>query len=184
MFLMVRTRTDRDLARVAAVLPGELHKSDPSMDWFDVRPMRQVIAESGAIRERRFVVRLLGGFAALALVLAAVGLYGVMAYFVAERRREIAVRVALGATRPVVLKQVLGEALRLLAMGLVAGAIAAQALTRLISGLLFGIGSTDVPTHLVVFAVLGTVAMLASYLPARRAAAVDPMSVLRENAGL
>jgi ABC-type antimicrobial peptide transport system permease subunit len=146
--------------------------------------MRQVIAESGAIRERRFVVVLLGGFAAVALILAAVGLYGVMAYFVAERRREIAVRVALGATRPVVLKQVLGEAVRLLAVGLVTGAMAAQALTRLISSLLFGVRSTDVATHLAVFALLGTVALLASYLPARRAAAVDPMSVLRDNAGL
>ena len=96
-------------------LPGELREGDPAMDWWDVRPMRQVIAESGAIRGRRFVVRLLGGFAALALVLAGVGFYGVMAYFVAERRREIAVRVALGATRPRCLKQVLGEAVRLLA---------------------------------------------------------------------
>ena len=77
--------------------------------------MRQVIAESGAIRARRFVVRLLGGFAALALVLAGVGLYGVMAYFVVERRREIAVRVALGATRASFVEQVLGEAVRLLA---------------------------------------------------------------------
>ena len=79
--------------------------------------MRQVIAESGAIRGRRFVVRLLGAFAALALILAGVGLYGVMAYFVAERRRELAVRVALGATRPAVFKQVLGEAVRLLVIG-------------------------------------------------------------------
>jgi putative ABC transport system permease protein len=184
MFLMVRTRTDRDMARVAAVLPGDLRSAAAGMEWSDVRPMRQVIAESGAIRERRFVVVLLGGFAAVALILAAVGLYGVMAYFVAERRREIAVRVALGATRPVVLKQVLGEAVRLLAVGLVTGAMAAQALTRLISSLLFGVRSTDVATHLAVFALLGTVALLASYLPARRAAAVDPMSVLRDNAGL
>jgi putative ABC transport system permease protein len=180
MFLMVRTRTDRDVPRVATVLTGVLRKADPAMEWWDVRPMRQVIAESGAIRGRRFVVRLLGSFAALALVLAAVGLYGVMAYFVAERRREIAVRMALGATRAVVVKQVLGEALRLLAVGLAAGAIVSQLLTRLISSLLFGVGATDVPTHLVVFAVLGTVALLASYLPARRAAAVDPIGALRE----
>ena len=155
MFLMIRTRTERDMPRVADVLPAELRQVDPGMDWWDVRPMRQVIAESGAIRGRRFVVRLLGGFAALALVLAGVGLYGVMAYFVVERRREIAVRVSLGATRSLVLKQVLGEAGRLLAIGLVTGAVAAQFLTRLISSLLFGVAATDVPTHLVVFAYSG-----------------------------
>ena len=180
MFLMIRTRTERDMPRVADVLPAELRKVDPSMDWWDVRPMRQVIADSGAIRGRRFVVRLLGGFAALALVLAGVGLYGVMAYFVVERRREIAVRVSLGATRSLVLKQVLGEAGRLLAIGLVTGAVAAQFLTRLISSLLFGVAATDVPTHLVVFVVLGMVTMLASYLPARRAAGIDPIAALKE----
>jgi putative ABC transport system permease protein len=180
MFLMVRTRTDRDIALVANLLPGELRRADPAMDWWEVRPMHQVIAESGAIRGRRFVARLLGGFAALAVVLAGIGLYGVMAYFVAERRREIAVRVALGATRAVVLEQVLAEAVRLLAVGLVIGAIAAQFLTRLIASLLFGVGATDVPTHLVVFTLLTTVALLASYLPARRAAGIDPIAALRE----
>jgi putative ABC transport system permease protein len=180
MFLMVRTRTERDVVRVAAALPGVLRKVDPAMDWWDVRSMRQVIAESGAIRSRRFVMLLLGGFAVLALVLAGIGLYGVMAYLVVERRREIAVRLALGASPPIVVKQVLYEAIRLLAVGLAAGAVASQFLTRLISSLLFGVAVTDVPTHLVVFAVLGTVALLASYLPARRAASIDPIAALRE----
>jgi putative ABC transport system permease protein len=180
MFLMVRARTDRDMPRVAAALPGVLRNVDPGIDWWDVRPMRQVIADSGAIRARRFVVRLLGAFAALALVLAGIGLYGVMAYFVAERRREIAVRVALGATRTIVLTQVLAEAVRLLAIGLVTGAIAAQLLTRFIASLLFGVGASDVPTHLAVFAVLVTVTLLASYLPAHRAARIDPIAALRE----
>ena len=180
MFLMVRTRTSGDLTQVANALTGELRKADPSMDWWEVRPMRQVIAESGAIRERRFVVSLLGGFAVLALILAGVGLYGVMAYFVTERRRELAVRVALGATRPDVLKQVLGETVRLLASGLVAGAIAAWFLTRLIASLLFGVTSSDAPTYLVVSLVVAIVALVASYLPARRAARLDPLAVLRE----
>jgi putative ABC transport system permease protein len=180
MFLMVRTRTAGDMPRVASALPGELRKGDPSMEWWEVRPMRQVIAESGAIRARRFVMLLLGGFAALALILAAVGVYGVMTYFVAERRRELAVRVALGATRPDILKQVLGETARLLAVGLVGGALAAQFLTRLIASLLFDVTATDVPTYLVVFVVLATVSLLASYLPARRAAQTDPIAALRE----
>ena len=180
MFLMIRTRTDRDMSRVAASLPDELRRADPAMEWSDVLSMRQVIAESGAVRGRRFVMRLLGGFAILALVLAAVGLYGVMAYFVVERRREIAVRVALGASRPDVLKQVLGEALRLLAVGLTAGVLASQLVTRLLSSLLFGVAATDIPTHLVVCVVLGSVALLASYLPARRAASIDPTLALRQ----
>lgn len=142
--------------------------------------MRQTIAESGSVRTRRFVVQILAGFAALALVLAAVGLYGVMAYLVIERRREIAVRMALGATPPIVLKQILGEACRLLLVGLVAGAIVARWLTGWIASLLFGVSATDLATHLVAFAVLGTVALLASYLPARRAAGIDPMVALRE----
>jgi putative ABC transport system permease protein len=179
MFLMVRTRTDRDMPAVAVALAAELRQVDPAMEWWEVRPMHQVIAESGAIRARRFVVQLLGAFAALALVLAAIGLYGVMAYFVIARRREIAVRMALGATRPLVVKQVLGEASRLLAVGLVTGAIAGQMLTRLIGSLLFGVTGTDVPTHLAVFATLAAVALAATYLPARRAAAIDPMVALR-----
>jgi ABC-type antimicrobial peptide transport system permease subunit len=103
-----------------------------------------------------------------------------MAHFVSERRRELAVRVALGATRPDVLKQVLGETVRLLGAGLVAGAIAAWFLTRLIASLLFDVTATDIPTYLVVTLVLATVALAASYLPARRAARLDPLAVLRE----
>ena len=180
MFLMIRTRTNRDTAPVAAALGPVLRGTDPSMHWWPVRPMRQTIAESGSVRTRRFVVQILAGFAALALMLAAVGLYGVMAYLVIERRREIAVRMALGATPPIVLKQILGEAGRLVLVGLVAGAIVTRWLTRWIASLLFGVTATDLATHLVVFAVLGTVALLASYLPARRAAGIDPMVALRE----
>jgi ABC-type antimicrobial peptide transport system permease subunit len=126
------------------------------------------------------VARILSGFSVLALALAAVGLYGVMAYLVIERRREIAVRMALGATPSVLFKQILGEAGRLLLLGLFVGAIAAHWLTKWIASLLFGVTTTDPATHLAVFVVLGTVGFLASYLPARRAAAVDPMVALRE----
>jgi putative ABC transport system permease protein len=180
MFLMVRARTDRDTPAVAAALATELRSVDPSMVWSPVQPMHQSIAESGAVRTRRFVVQILSGFSVLALTLAAVGLYGVMAYLVIERRREIAVRMALGATPSVLFKQILGEAGLLLLVGLFAGAIAARWLTRWIASLLFGVTTTDLATHLVVFVVLGTVGLLASYLPARRAAGVDPMVALRE----
>ena len=180
MFLLVRTRVARDTGAVAAALVPALRGVDPTMDWWPVQPMRQSIAESGSVRTRRFVGLLLAGFAALALALAAVGLYGVLAYLVIERRREIAVRMALGATPPIVLKQILGEAGRLLVAGLVAGAILTRWLTTWIASLLFGVTATDLATHLVVFVVLATVAMVASYLPARRAAHTDPMVALRE----
>ena len=180
MFLLIRTRTDRHTAPVAAALATTLRSADPSMEWWPVRPMHQTIAESGSVRMRRFVVQVLGGFAALALILAAIGLYGVMAYLVIERRREIAVRMALGATRPLVLKQILGEAGLLLLAGLAAGAIVTRWLSKWIASLLFGVAATDLATHLVVFAVLAAVALLASWMPARRAAGIDPMVVLRE----
>jgi hypothetical protein len=180
MFLMVRTRTARETGVVAATLAPVLRAADPTMDWWPVQPMRQSIAESGSVRTRRFVVQLLAGFASLALALAAIGLYGVLAYLVIERRREIAVRMALGATPSIVLRQILGEAGRLLLIGFVAGAILTRWLTTWITSLLFGVTATDLATHLVVFAVLGAVALLASYLPARRAAGTDPMVALRE----
>jgi putative ABC transport system permease protein len=138
-----------------------------------------VIAGSESIRLRRFVLVLFGIFAAVALVLAAVGLYGVMAYSVAERRREIGIRVALGATRQRVLRDVLAEALGLAGVALVVGVLVAQPLTRLIATMLFGVGRTDAVTYAGVWLVLAAVALLASYIPARRAARVDPMTALR-----
>jgi ABC-type antimicrobial peptide transport system permease subunit len=141
--------------------------------------MQDVIDGSESIRLRRFVMTLLGSFAGLALFLAAVGTYGVMAYAVTERTREIGIRVALGATRPAVLEEVLGEAVRLTLAGLVLGALAARFLTRFISTLLFGVSSTDAVTYIGVSLALGSVALLASYIPARRALQIDPLTALR-----
>jgi ABC-type antimicrobial peptide transport system permease subunit len=141
--------------------------------------MRDIISQSGSIRIRRFVLVLLGGFAALALFLAAVGTYGVMAYSVADRTREIGIRVALGATRPMVLGHVLTETMKLTLAGLVFGGLAALALTRFIASMLFGVSPTDAVTYLLVSFVLGSVALLASYLPARRATRIDPLVALR-----
>jgi putative ABC transport system permease protein len=180
MYLMVRARSSTDATRVAANLRSRLLALDPNKEWADVRPMQQVIDGSESIRLRRFVLILLGSFAGLALLLAAVGTYGVMAYSVAERTREIGIRVALGATPPAVLRQVLGQTAKLTLAGLVVGTLAAQALTRFISTMLFGVSSADGVTYVGVSVLLASVALLASYIPARRAARVDPMVALRQ----
>jgi predicted permease len=180
MYLMARVHPAADAGRVSIDLKSRLTAVDPARPWDDVRPMSQVIRESESIRLRRFVLILLGTFAGLALVLAGVGLYGVMAYFVAERRREIGIRVALGATRPIVIKQVLSEAARLAAGGVLLGCLAARLLTRVLEALLFGVSRGDVLTYAGVSILLASVALLASYVPARRAARVDPVVALRD----
>jgi predicted permease len=131
------------------------------------------------LSDRRFVLLLVGTFAAAALLLAAVGIYGVVAYSVARRTREIGVRMALGAQRQDVLRLVVGEGARLAAVGVVLGIGASLAVTRLVSSLLFGVGANDPTTFLLVAAVLAGVALLASYLPARRAMRLDPNVALR-----
>jgi putative ABC transport system permease protein len=180
MFLMVRARSPADAARLAITLRSQLLAVDPNKDWAEVRPMRDVINGSESIRLRRFVLILLGSFAGLAVLLAAVGTYGVMAYSVADRTREIGIRVALGATRSMVLNQVLSETMKLTLAGLVIGGLAAQVLTRFISSMLFGVSSTDPVTYLSVSFVLAGVALLASYIPARRATQIDPLVALRQ----
>jgi putative ABC transport system permease protein len=180
MFLMVRARSSAEAAQIAVNLRSNLAAANPGSDWWDVRSMKQVMAESESLRLRRFVLILLGSFAGLALVLAAVGLYGVVAYSVAERRQEIGIRVALGATRSIILKEVLGESMRLSLVSLAIGSVLAFLMARLISSMLFGISSTDALTYVVVAMVLTAVTLAATYVPARRAARVDPISALRE----
>jgi putative ABC transport system permease protein len=181
MYLMVRARSAADAPRIVKVLPDYLRSVDSAREWWDVQLSTQVISESGSIRSRRFMLILLGTFAALGVLLAAIGIYGVMAYFVVERRREIAVRMALGAARPAVLKHILSEATRLVVTGLALGGIAAYFLTRAIASILFGVTSTDVTTYVTVSCLLTAVALFASYLPARRASRIDPMVALRES---
>jgi putative ABC transport system permease protein len=118
-------------------------------------------------------------FAVAAMLLAAVGLYGVMSYSVAQRTHEIGIRMALGARRPDVLTLVVKQGMALALMGIAAGTVLSLAMTRLISGMLFGITATDPLTFAAVAALLGTVAFLANYLPARRASKVEPMVALR-----
>jgi putative ABC transport system permease protein len=139
--------------------------------------MDEVVSRSTA--SRRFTLTLLGGFAALALLLAAVGIYAVLAYSVARRTHEIGVRLALGARRNDVLRLVLGHGLRLTLVGLAMGTAGAFGLTRLFRSLLYEVGPTDPLTFGVVLLLLGGVALAASYIPARRAMRVDPMVALR-----
>jgi putative ABC transport system permease protein len=170
-------RTAGDPRSLIPVLGEAVHALDRSL------PLFQAITLEDALRQRldgeRGASSVLGVFGGLALLLAALGLYGVMAYAVAQRTREVGVRMALGAERPRVLRQFVGEGMRLATIGIVIGLVIAAALTRAIAQFLYGITATDVFTFALCAAVLGSVAALASFLPARRAAQVDPMVALR-----
>ncbi len=176
MALAVRTTTDP--AVLTAAIRRELSSLDGSVPLYRVRTLDAVVARVTA--EPRFRTWLLGLFAGLALLLAAVGVYGVVGYLVGQRSQEIAVRLALGARRRTVLLLVLREGLRPVAIGLVVGLGAALGVTRALSGMLFGIAPTDVPTYAAVIAMLLAVACGAVLIPARRAANADPMAALRE----
>jgi ABC-type antimicrobial peptide transport system permease subunit len=152
---------------------------DPGRVWADVRFMEDAINASAAIRVRRFVLTLLAWFGGLAMLLAAAGISAVMAYVVAERTREIGIRVALGAGRIDVLIHVFGEALTLAGAALIVGALAAHLATRFIASLLFGVGAMDVVTYAGAALLLVVVALVAAGVPARRAARIDPLVSLR-----
>jgi len=137
-----------------------------------------VFAES--IRRPRLLAQLLGAFAGLALLLAALGTYGVLSYTVTERRREIGIRIALGAARSQVLTQIMRQGLQVTALGVAIGLAGALAVNRLIASLLFGVQPTDAVTMAFVIATITTVALVASCLPAWRASRVDPNVVLRD----
>ena len=139
--------------------------------------MNEVIGDS--LAERRFSMILLGSFAGLALVLASVGIYGVISYAVGQRTNEIGIRIALGARRLDILRLILGGAGKLALIGVAVGLFSALVLARLMGNLLYGVGPRDPITFIAVPAILISVALLASYLPARRATKVDPMTALR-----
>jgi putative ABC transport system permease protein len=166
-----------DAAALTALARRELAAIDPGVAMANVRTMEEVVAQS--IAPHRFTALLLGGFAALAVLLAAVGLYGLLAYGVAQRSREIGVRMALGATAPGVVRLVLRGSMTLVGAGTLAGLAGALLLTRVLGSLLFEVRPTDPPALAAAAGVLVTVALLASYIPARRATRVDPMAALR-----
>jgi putative ABC transport system permease protein len=162
---------------VAAGMRQALRAVDRDLPIYAVRPLDEVVAERSA--ERRLAALLTFVFATVALLLAAVGIYGVMSYAVAQRTQEIGIRMALGAEREHVLRMVLRNGTVLALTGIAIGLAAAFALARLIAALLFETSAADPPTFSVVPVLLFAVAILASYLPARRAARVDPMAALR-----
>jgi macrolide transport system ATP-binding/permease protein len=156
-----------------------LHSADAEMPMIQPQTMDQIISESPAVFLRRYPSYLLGSFAALAVALAMVGLYGLIAFTVAQRTPEIGIRMALGAQVQDVLRLVLRHGMRLAALGVVCGIVGALAMTRLITSLLYGVSPADPATYVAVAGLLGIVALAASYIPARRAARVDPMVALR-----
>ena len=175
MNLVVRTASDP--ASMVPAIRSQVLSVDKDQPVSDIMTMEQRVARS--VASKRFVMFLLGAFSILALGLAAVGIYGVMAYLVTQRTQEIGVRMALGAQKRDVLKLVVGKGMVLAIIGTAIGLVASLALTRLMRSLLFEVTPTDWLTFVVVSVVLLTVALLACYIPARRATKVDPLIALR-----
>ena len=170
-------RAGGDAARLADAVRREIRGIDPGVPLSDVRTMDQVAAESA--RSRRWTMGLLAGFAALALLLALVGIYGVMSWAVAQRTREIGIRMALGAQTGQVMRMVLRDAVWLACLGLGIGAAAAMALRQVLAGLVFEVSTADPVTYAGAAVLMLAVALLAGYLPARRAGRVEPLTALR-----
>ena len=166
-----------DAGAIGAAMREAVRAADPSLPVFNVRTMDEYLART--LSPKRLILLLLALFAAVALLLAAVGLYGVMSYAVAQRTSEIGIRMALGAPPRAVQRLVVGQSLLLTAGGVAAGLAAAYSLTRLMTTLLFGVSATDPATFAGVAALLAAVALLAAWIPARRASRVDPLVALR-----
>ncbi|HMF56640.1 MAG TPA: ABC transporter permease [Pyrinomonadaceae bacterium] len=175
--MTVVARTENDPLNYVQPVRSQVQALDPNQPVYGIATMEQV--RSSSVFLQRIAVTLLTAFAIVALVLAAVGIYGVMAYSVAQRTHEIGIRMALGAQRRDVLKLVVGQGMMLALIGAVIGLAAAFAVTRLMSSLLFGVSATDPTTFAGITLILSFVAFIACYIPARRAMKVDPMVALR-----
>jgi len=175
--MAIYLRTDVAPFSLTQSLRDQVHAVDRDLPVFGERTMTQVAAES--VSRRKFAMQVVGLFGVLALLLAGVGIYGVIAYSVSQRTREIGIRVALGASRGAILSWVLKQGMILTIAGVVVGIGGAVVLTRLLRSLLFGVGPTDILTYGVLAVVLTVVALIACYVPARRATKVDPLVALR-----
>lgn len=175
MYLLVRTKSNP--MALAKVIQKEVAQIDPDQPVANIRTMENVFSES--VAPRRFSMLLITVFAAIALVLSSVGIYSVISYSVAQRKQELGIRMALGANARDVLALVIGQGFKLIAIGTTIGLTGAFILTRLIQSMLFNVSTTDPVVFLGISLILVSVALLASYIPARRAARVDPMVALR-----
>lgn len=177
IFVQVGVRTAGDPAAMTKTIAAAIHKIDPTLALANLRTLDQIKDED--LSGDRFSLLLYASFAAIALALASIGIYGVMAFAVGERSHEIGVRMALGASRERVVRMVLGEGLALSGIGLALGLVGSFFVGRAMRSTLYGVGSIDLSAFCVVGAILLAAALLACYSPARRAAAVDPMKALR-----
>ena len=175
--ISVLVRYDGSAAAVLDAIRRTSRRMSADQVIFAPQTMDEII--SGTLALRRVAMILLAAFAGLALTLACIGLYGVISYAVGQRTQEIGVRMALGAQRGDVLRMVMMHGGRMAAVGVVVGLAAALALTRLMTGMLYGVEATDLPTFALVAVLLCVIAMLACYAPARRAMRIDPMAALR-----
>ena len=175
LIYVIRTRSDA--AALIPALRASIWKTSPGQPFYSVTTMDRLVSDS--LKARRFNVALLGAFAGLALMLALTGVYGVMSFVMRQRTHEIGVRVALGAKARDIATLVLKHGFRLAIIGTVIGALAAFALTRLMSALLFGVTATDPATFVAVAVLIPVIALIACYIPARRAMKVDPLVALR-----
>jgi ABC-type antimicrobial peptide transport system permease subunit len=176
---MLAVRTSQDEAAILPTLTATIHDIDPQIVAFQGATMATIINNSPSAYIHRSSAWLVGGFAALALILSVVGLYGVVAYSVSQRTREIGVRMALGAQQSSVYRLILSEAGRLTSIGILIGLVLAIGAAAAMQAVLFGVRSWDIPTLIAVAAILTAAALLASFVPARRAATVDPVVALR-----
>jgi len=187
--IVVRAKSEADMRQVAMALRKAVREADPQQVWWDVKSMRQMIYDSESLSLRRPVVRLLGFFGLLGAILATLGLFAVLSYSVSERTREIGIRMALGASRSQVLRQIARDTVRLIAPGAAIGVVAAYGLSGLLpsghigwsgSGVfLYGISRVDAVTYLSVASGLVCIAMLAAFMPTKRAMRIDPAAALR-----